>query len=333
MATRNRTPVYRKYRDALRSVKVPTASSPPSHSGPSTSSPSSIEMVAGSSTSASSSLLRPNRSYAPLSTEDPGSSSRGTVSVGLPPAWVDVSEEISVDIQRARTKMSELVKAHTKALMPSFGDGREDQHAIEVLTQDITQLLKRSEKRLKKLSSRGTSEDSNVQKNVQRSLATDLQNLSVELRKKQSTYLKRLRQQKEGQDGVDLEMNLNGSKSRSEEEDFIDVGFNDYQMSQLKKTEAFTREREREITQVVESVNEIAQIMKDLSVLVIDQGTIVDRIDYNIQNVAASVEAGFKQLRKAERAQRKGGMVTCATILVIMCFVMLVLLILKTILF
>lgn len=31
----------------------------------------------------------------------------------------------------------------------------------------------------------------------QRSLATDLQNLSMELRKKQSTYLKRLRQQKE----------------------------------------------------------------------------------------------------------------------------------------
>ena len=67
--------------------------------------------------------------------------------------------------------------------------------------------------------------------------------------------------------------------------------------------------------------------MKDLSVLVIDQvkscpssysnpqefffktlviywsflskqGTIVDRIDYNIQNVATSVEEGLKQLQK-----------------------------------
>ncbi|KAJ6833924.1 syntaxin-41-like [Iris pallida] len=332
MATRNRTPVYRKYRDALRSVRVPSVPSPSSFSGPSTSSSSGgggpvIEMV-------SSSLLRPNRSYAPLSTEDPGTSSRGAITVGLPPAWVDVSEEISVDIQQARTKMSQLVKAHAKALMPSFEDGKEDQHAIEVLTQEITKLLKRSEKRLKNLSSSGTSEDSNVQKNVQRSLATDLQNLSMELRKKQSTYLKRLRQQKEGQDGVDLEMNLNGTKSKLEEEDdFADVGFDKYQMSQLKKSEAFTREREREIVQVVESVNELAQIMKDLSVLVIDQGTIIDRIDYNIQNVSASVEEGFKQLQKAERNQRKGGMVTCATILVIMCFVMLVLLILKEILF
>ena len=100
-------------------------------------------------------------------------------------------------------------------------------------------------------------------------------------------------------------------------------------------------------------------------VLIYEQGTIIDRIDYNIQNVAASVEEGYKQLQRvcsrapsfslefkpyfrmlnmyfgfpielilqAERTQRKGGMVMCATILVIMCFVMLVLLILKTILF
>ncbi|KAJ6798311.1 syntaxin-41-like [Iris pallida] len=76
MATRNRTPVYRKYRDALRSVRVPSVPSPSSFSGPSTSSSSGgggpvIEMV-------SSSLLHPNRSYAPLSTEDPGTSRSGS---------------------------------------------------------------------------------------------------------------------------------------------------------------------------------------------------------------------------------------------------------------
>ncbi|MBA0881654.1 hypothetical protein Goshw_016076, partial [Gossypium schwendimanii] len=61
-------------------------------------------------------------------------------------------------------------------------------------------------------------------------------------------------------------------------------------------------------------------------------GTIVDRIDYNIQNVATSVEEGFKQLQKAERTQKKGGMVMCATVLVILCFIMIVLLILKELL-
>ncbi|KAL7583854.1 syntaxin-43 [Lactuca sativa] len=323
MATRNRTFLFKKYRDALKSVRAPSSLASSSSRGGAV-----IELT-------NAGLLKQNSSYAPLSTEDPGTSSAGALTVGLPPAWVDVSDEITANVQRARAKMGELAKAHAKALMPSFGDGKEDQHKIEALTHEITDLLKKSEKRLKRLSAGGTSEDSNIRKNVQRSLATDLQSLSMELRKKQSTYLKRLQQQKEGPDGVDLEMNLNGKHSRRDDDDdeFDDMGFNEHQMAKLKKSEAFTVEREKEIQQVVESVNELAQIMKDLSVLVIDQGTIVDRIDHNIQNVAASVDEGLKQLQKAERSQKRGGMIMCATVLVIMCFVMLVLLILKEILF
>nr|GEV70869.1 syntaxin-43-like [Tanacetum cinerariifolium] len=278
MATRNRTLIFRKYRDALKSVRAPSSS--------------------GAGGVIELGLLKQNTNYAPLSTEDPGTSSAGAFTLGLPPSWVDVSDEIAGNVQRARSKMAELAKAHAKALMPSFGDGREDQHRIETLTHEITDLLKKSEKKLKKLSSGGTSEESNIRKNVQRSLATDLQSLSVELRKKQSTYLRRLQQQKEGPDGVDLEMNLNGKQSTMDDDEFDDLGFNEHQMAKLKKSEAFTVEREQEIQQVVESVNELAQIMKDLSVLVIDQGTIVDRIDHNIQNVAASVDDGLKQLQK-----------------------------------
>ncbi|KAL4352223.1 hypothetical protein GQ457_06G030150 [Hibiscus cannabinus] len=316
MATRNRTLQYKKTRDAVKSVRAPLSSSASSSGG------LVIEMV-------NTSFLRNNRSsYAPLSTEeDPGPSSSGALTVGLPPAWVDDSDEIAVNIQRAKAKMAELAKAHSKALMPSFGDGKEDQRAIEVLTKEITDLLRKSEKRLQRLSRNGSSEDSNLRKNVQRSLATDLQTLSVDLRRKQSTYLKRLQQQKE--DGADLEMNLDDNRYRVDDDEFSGMGFNKHQMSKLKQSEFSTEEREREITQVVQSVNEIAQIMKDLSALVIDQGTIVDRIDYNIQNVATSVEEGFKQLQKAERTQKKGGMVMCATVLVILCFIMIVLLILK----
>ena len=87
--------------------------------------------------------------------------------MGLPPIWVDVSEDIAANIHRARVKMAELVKAHAKALTPSFGDGKEDQRVIEALSQEITDLLRRSEKRLQELSADGPSEDLNIRKNVQ----------------------------------------------------------------------------------------------------------------------------------------------------------------------
>lgn len=323
MATRNRSSLFKKHRTIFNNNRVPLSSS-------STFNTAVIEM------SPLIPFSKSNRSsYAPLSTtDDPGPSSSSDVfTIGLPPDWVDVSEEVSSNIQRARDKMAELAKVHAKALTPSFGDGKKDQYMIEELTQEITALLRKSEKKLKKLSDGGPSEVSSIRKNVQRSLATDLQNISVGLRKKHSSYLNRLRQQKEEHDGLDMEMNLNENKSRLADDGFSDVGFTEYQMAKVKKSEHFTAEREREINQVLESVNELAQIMKDLSVLVIDQGTIVDRIDYNIQNTATSVEEGLKQLVKAERSQKSGGMVKCATVLVIMCFIMLILLIFKEILF
>ncbi|KAF2325116.1 hypothetical protein GH714_022861 [Hevea brasiliensis] len=257
MATRNRTIQYRKHRDAVKSVRAPLSSSASVLGGPV------IEMV-------NTSFLRSKRaSYTPLSTEDPGPSGGDAFTIGLPPAWVDDTEEIAANIQIVRTKMAELVKAHAKALMPSFGDGKDDQRRIEALTREITDLLRKSEKRLQKLPASESPEDSNIRKNVQ------------------------------GHDGVDFQMNINENKSRYKDDEFSDTDFDQHQTIHLKKSEHLTEEREREIKQVVASVNELAQIMRDLSVLVIDQqGTIVDRIDYNIQNVASSVEEGFKQLQK-----------------------------------
>nr|GMD63984.1 syntaxin-41-like isoform X1 [Ipomoea batatas] len=321
MATRNRNEVFRRHRNTLNQNRIPFTSSSKAFGGGSPV----IEM-------ATSSFFNSRSSYAPLSTEDPGpsTSSYDVHTVGLAPVWVDVSEEVAANINQTRVKMAELVKAHAKTLTPSFIDGKGDQCRIEALTQEITDLLRKSEKTLQNLSAGGRSEDSSVKRNVQRSLATDLQNLSVDLRKKQSTYLKCLNQT-EGLDELDWEMNLNGTSCIVDDE-ISGLGFNEHQMAKLKNNKQFTEDREKEIKQAMKSVNELAQIMKDISVLVIDQGTIVDRIDHNVQSVAASVEEGTKQLRKAKRNQKEGGMVRCATVLVIVCFILLILLVLKEIL-
>lgn len=85
----------------------------------------------------------------------------------MPPAWVDDSEEITYNIQKVRDKMNELAKAHSKALMPTFGDNKGIHREVEMLTHEITDLLRKSEKRLQNLSTRGPSEESNLRKNVQ----------------------------------------------------------------------------------------------------------------------------------------------------------------------
>ena len=64
-----------------------------------------------------------------------------------------------------------------------------------------------------------------------------------------------------------------------------DEGFLAMQTLRVDTMDAFAQERDREVRNILQSINDLAQIMKDLSVLVIDQGTIVDRIDYNMEQV------------------------------------------------
>lgn len=49
--------------------------------------------------------------------------------------------------------------------------------------------------------------------------------------------------------------------------------------------EAVAAERDEEITRIAKSIEELSQIFKELAVLVIDQGTILDRIDFNMEQV------------------------------------------------
>lgn len=274
-------------------------------------------------------FLNQKAGYNAVSTIDIDNPRAGAVAISLPPQWVDISEEISNNMQQARVKMNELAKAHAKALRPTFGDNKDEQRAIESLTHEITRLLKKCEKSLQQLSSgKGPNEDATLRKNVQRSLATNLQSLSMEFRKQQKGYLERLRRQQDIPVAADLGMDLNEQRTSIIDDD-DDLGFGKQHLSRVKKAEKMTIEREKEISQIVESVNDLAQIMKDLSVLVIDQGTIVDRIDYNLQNVASSVEQGVKQLERAEKTQKKGGMVLCVMILICLCLFMIFVLMIK----
>lgn len=59
--------------------------------------------------------------------------------------------------------------------------------------------------------------------------------------------------------------------------------------------------RTHEITEIAKSIASLAELFKDLSTLVIDQGTILDSVEYNIEQTTVHVQEAAKQLHIATR--------------------------------
>jgi len=61
------------------------------------------------------------------------------------------------------------------------------------------------------------------------------------------------------------------------------------------------RMRDRELTEIAKSIADLAELFKDLSVLVIDQGTLLDSVEYNIEQTSVQVAEAVKELDIATR--------------------------------
>merc|ERR1711959_305809 len=109
----------------------------------------------------------------------------------------------------------------------------------------------------------------------------------------------------------------------------FDFGFNDSQMQELEDMEVNVDQRSEEIIRISQSVSDLHTIFKELAVLVIDQGSILDRIDYNIEQVVHQSHEANVQLQKAEKAQKSNRAMKCIFILVAINVTLLLILILK----
>ncbi|OQD81174.1 hypothetical protein PENANT_c029G10617 [Penicillium antarcticum] len=241
----------------------------------------------------------------------------------LPPRWVDVQEEVSELLADIAGKSSQLDKLHQKHLLPGFGDEdlrKQDEGVIERLTQDITRAFhdcQRSIKRIEAmvLDSRAqgsvTSGEETMAKNIQISLAARVQEASARFRKKQSTYLRKLRDL-EGIatpfDGAAQAQNPYTDPSMMESD--ADRSFSQTMLQHTSQrstgtNDAAIAQREREINDIAKGIIELSDIFRELQGMIIDQGTMLDRIDYNVERMGTEVKAADKELKVATGYQRR----------------------------
>lgn len=254
------------------------------------------------------------------------------------PDWVHLYHDLIGDVAELEKLMNELSVLYAKHLLPTFGDT--DSSALEadirVRSHRLTTMLHTVERKVRGILQRPHSEgqEKDIRRNLQKRFAAPLQELSLAFRKKQKSYLDKLQSQRDVLDTRGEGKAFSGDQLVNVEDTthvsgFRDRGFEQDQLLLVEQASATADERAQELNRVAANINDLATIVKDLASLVVDQGTVLDRIDYNLEDTKASTNAAVRELRIADRYQRKRHATACILMLAVACGVMSIILILK----
>lgn len=273
-------------------------------------------------------------SNSPFSSRKDGHAHSNTTCTTLPPDWVGDVESVNATVSNIQHLMSELASMHASRIGTVFGRDLDTmERHIERKTTEVTTLFRQAERALKRVGAstrRAGGEESTVGANVQRSLAMRMQTLSSDFRQKQRKYLADVKAQKSGglveseaRFGIALE------DDGTLQHDFDTFGSASPQLALVDDLQSEIQSRDKEISQIAKSIDELGSIFKELAVLVIDQGTILDRIDYNMEAVVDHTKTGIKQLEKAEKSQKSARPMKCILCLLGTIMLLLLILVLK----
>jgi syntaxin 16 len=266
----------------------------------------------------------------------------------LPPRWIDVQDEVDDLLKDITLKAAKLDKLHSKHVLPGFDDDsvkQQEEREIEQLTTQITRSFQECQKAIKRIGNMVTeaSQTGNLQKgdevmakNIQVALASRVQEVSATFRKKQSSYLNRLRQlggfeSPIGRSSTPVQ-NPYSDPALMESEVDKRLGQSALQQTaqkRLHRNDTVIAQREQEINDIAQGIIELADIFRELQAMVIDQGTMLDRIDYNVERMATDVKGAEKELVVATNYQKRNTKRKILLLLLLLVIGMFVLLLVK----
>ena len=245
--------------------------------------------------------------------------------------YVESYEKVNNILDELLTNFASLKSFQQERIKPKFVDediqNKKIDGEIDKLIIKMMKKIKFCEaltKMIKEKKSEVNTSLEKVKNNIKIFLTTKIQNFSNEFRQNQQQYLKYLKDM-----GIIIYSNEDkNNKSESllndnddEKKNFLYTKDDDVNI-QIKK-------RDEDIDILVKSINELSGIFKDLQNIVQEQGTILDRIDYNINISYENSQEGLKNLKKAEQHNNESCFRNAILLLFFIIFVETILIICK----
>ena len=242
----------------------------------------------------------------------------------------NILEDLLVNFASLKSLQSERIK-------PKFIDEQKENRRIE---QEIQKLIIQMMKKIKfcegltkmekifNNKKNGDKIDQKVKNNIKDFLVSKIKNFSNEFRRNQQQYMKYLKEM----EGGDIENNndiLNHSFESLDDNEEENLNNNNFLMKQDDDFQQQMKKRNEDINALANSINELSGIFKDLQNVVQEQGTILDRIDYNIDVSYENSQKGLKFLKKAEEHQSESCFRNVILVLFVIIFIETLLIIFK----
>lgn len=267
----------------------------------------------------------------------------------LPPRWLDIRDEVSDQLDEITKNMTKLEKLHQKHVLPGFDDEsvkKREEREIENMTQGITRGFQSCQSSIKRIdamvreaqqSGNITRAEETMAQNLKISLATRVGDISALFRKKQSAYLKKMRalggiESPFDRASTPMQNPYTDPSLMETESDRTSAQSTILQTKQKQRSglqDVTIQQREREIEQIAQGIIDLANIFQDLQTMVIDQGTMLDRIDYNVEKMNTEVKEANKELTVATGYQKKTTKRKILLLLVLLIVGMFILILIK----
>ena len=174
--------------------------------------------------------------------------------------------------------------------MPKFDEQENKQlnKSIKQLVNEIIKDLKECEIIIKEIINDDYNEkdlnNKKIKQNIKQNILTKLNQFTKKFKMNQELYTSKC-----NDFIIDDEDNMSMRKND------VDIKGSNYFLSTQENNEQL-RQRDHELNNLLESVNELAELFKEMQNLVMQQGTILDRIDYNIDIASTNITQGKKVL-------------------------------------
>ena len=211
---------------------------------------------------------------------------------------------------------SSLKSLQNERIKPKFSDEQNENkridNEIKALIKEMMKKIRFCEGLTKMEKNNNFIDESNIENkiinNVKMHLVSKIQNFSNEFRKNEQQFMKYLKEMGSDQeylenDNKNENNNLNNSFDSSSSDDEKENLNKNFLQTQDDNFEL--KKRDEDINILANSINELSGIFKDLQNVVHEQGTILDRIDYNIEVSYENSHKGLKLLKKAEDHQNE----------------------------